>query len=182
MSGRIEGTGFISATGFISRACHKVAKHLDISRLFRMVGGMGHGASVAQGMVLTGNQKARLSVIEGDGGALMHLGQFAGLSSTVGVDVFILDNGTHESVGGNPRVGQNVNWLELARAFGFEDVSIETTSRGLQNRCRTLDELGLTYCSTFTIVPILRDNENSSLPRPENLRALAFDFHQRASS
>jgi hypothetical protein len=112
----------------------------------------------------------------------MHLGQFAGLSSTLGVDIFILDNGTHESVGGNPRVGQNIDWLELARAFGFEDVSIETTSLGLQNRCRTLDDLGVSQRSTFTIVPILRDNVNSSLPRPENLRGLAFDFQQKAYS
>ena len=176
MSDRLKGTRFISGTGFISRESHKLALELGIKGIFRMVGGMGHSPSVAHGMLVSEKLKSRVSVIEGDGGALMHLGQYVGLASSRGIDMFLLNNGTHESVGGHPTVGHSIDWTGLARALGFKDVSLETTKNGLSNRCQLLDSLGSGYSSTFTVVDLEINNQNFGLPRPEGLRQLSRDF------
>jgi phosphonopyruvate decarboxylase len=64
--------------------------------------------------------------LDGDGAAIMHLG---GLTTTgvLGPPNFlhiVLNNGTHESVGGQPTVGFNVNLTAIAESSGYKTVGL----------------------------------------------------------
>src|SRR5260370_36552463 len=60
-------------------------------------------------------------VLEGDGGALMKLGSFAtiGAYEPAGLIHIVLDNGVHDSTGGQPTVSGSVDFAGVALACGY---------------------------------------------------------------
>lgn len=89
---------YITNTGFISRAVNDL--YPDKKNIFYMQGSMGLGSGIGLGLSLFTNKD--IIVINGDASHLMHLG----LTHTIrdyandNLFVYILDNGCHESVGG----------------------------------------------------------------------------------
>ena len=67
---------------------------------FYMVGGMGHTASVALGYSLS--SKKKIICMDGDGSLLMHLGSIktAGTFANKNFKYILLNNNSHDSVGG----------------------------------------------------------------------------------
>ncbi len=88
---------------------------------FLTVGGMGHASQIALGLAL--KQPSRtVYCIDGDGAALMHLGAMA-ISGNSGASNFIhiiVNNGAHESVGGQPTVGFAIDFPAIAKACGYK--------------------------------------------------------------
>lgn len=87
------------------------------------VGSMGHASSVALG-IASGNSKRRVICLDGDAAAVMHMGAMA-INPTVGVrnlSHVVLNNGVHESVGGQPSVGWTVNLTAIAKACGYATI------------------------------------------------------------
>lgn len=87
------------------------------------VGSMGHVSSVALGLAL-GKPEKRIVCLDGDAAAVMHMGALAVIPS---LDVpnllhIVLNNGAHESVGGQPSVGWEVDLTSVAEACGYETV------------------------------------------------------------
>ncbi|MBR2548202.1 MAG: phosphonopyruvate decarboxylase [Eubacterium sp.] len=90
------------------------------------VGSMGHASSVALGMALSDTSR-HVICFDGDGAALMHMGSLAieGQQGLSGFMHIVLDNGVHESVGGQPTVARKIDFTEIAKACGFDTVEYE---------------------------------------------------------
>jgi phosphonopyruvate decarboxylase len=90
------------------------------------VGSMGHASSIAMGLALA--NKDRLVVcLDGDAAAIMHLGALT-MVSKYEVPNFvhiILNNGAHESVGGQPSVGHIIDFAEIAGSCGYRSKTVD---------------------------------------------------------
>jgi phosphonopyruvate decarboxylase len=112
----------VATTGMTSREVFEYrerAKH-PRGRDFLTVGCMGHASQIALG-VARAQTKRLVYCLDGDGACIMHLG---GLS-TVGVQRagnlrhIVINNGAHDSVGGQPTAGFQIDLPGMARACGY---------------------------------------------------------------
>ena len=83
---------------------------------------MGHASSIALGIAEQRSGKA-IFCLEGDGSALMHMGSLATIGARHAVNFrhIILNNGLHDSVGGQPTVGLRINLTSIARNCGYAE-------------------------------------------------------------
>jgi len=112
----------VSTTGKASREvyeCRKTMGH-DHSKDFLTVGGMGHASQIALGIALELKNR-RVICFDGDGAALMHLGSMPiiGASKPPNFIHLLLNNGAHDSVGGQPTVGFQIDFCQIADACGY---------------------------------------------------------------
>ena len=121
---------FVSTTGMASRELYELREKYgqNHDRDFLTVGSMGHVSQIALGIPLY-KQNKTVVCIDGDGAALMHLGGI----STIGTQKpknmvhIVLNNGAHDSVGGQPTVGRKINLCAIAEACGYgQVVRVET--------------------------------------------------------
>ena len=85
-----------------------------------MVGGMGHSSSVALGYAL--QSKKEIFCLDGDGSILMHLGALrtVGHLKNKNFKHIILNNNSHESVGGQPTYASTINFENLVKSIGYK--------------------------------------------------------------
>ncbi len=115
----------VSTTGMISRELYERRTHSqqDHSRDFLTVGSMGHASQIALGIALS-KLHHNVVCLDGDGAALMHMGGLATIG-TSGVKRYmhiLLNNGVHDSVGGQPTVAFDIDFSGVARACGYKNV------------------------------------------------------------
>lgn len=133
-------TGRTSRELFHLRESRGEAHSLD----YLNVGSMGHASSVALGLAL-GKPGRRIVCLDGDAAALMHMGALAVIPS---LDVpnllhIVLNNGAHESVGGQPSVGWEVDFTSMAEACGYETVGRPVSDvEGIVSAISELSECG----------------------------------------
>ena len=91
---------YVASTGYVSRAVAAIAG--DEHTVFYMQGSMGLAPAIGLGMAL--QTSAPVVVINGDGSLLMALGSTHTIRDRRPDTFFhyVLDNGCHESVGGQP--------------------------------------------------------------------------------
>ena len=84
---------------------------------------MGHTSSIATGIALA-NKKRLVVCLDGDAAAIMHLGSLttAGKMKLANLLHIVLNNGVHESVGGQPSAGYLVNLTAIAENSGYKTV------------------------------------------------------------
>lgn len=115
----------VATTGMISRELYEQREILrqDRSRDFLTVGSMGHASQIALG-IAKALPEADVTCLDGDGAALMHLGGMAtiGASGTGNLLHILLNNGVHDSVGGQPTTALCVSMSDIARACGYSAV------------------------------------------------------------
>lgn len=118
-----SNTVFVSTTGMASRELYELReknqqKH-DTD--FLTVGSMGHASQIALGIALCKTHR-KVVCIDGDGAALMHLGGFTtiGTQKPQNMIHIVLNNGAHDSVGGQPTVGRKINLCAAALACGYD--------------------------------------------------------------
>ncbi len=112
----------VSTTGKASRELfeYRIALGQEPGRDFLTVGSMGHASQIALGMALA-TPNRQICCFDGDGALLMHMGSL----TTVGhcrpgnFKHFVLNNGSHDSVGGQPTVGFDIDIPATARACGY---------------------------------------------------------------
>jgi len=116
----------VSTTGMASRELfeHRARKGSGHHRDFLTVGGMGHASQIALGIALKKPDR-RVFCIDGDGAALMHLGGFAiaGTSKLKNFRHIVINNGAHDSVGGQSTVAFDVDLMSVAKACCYRYVS-----------------------------------------------------------
>lgn len=85
------------------------------------VGSMGYASSLANGLALTTSKQ--VYVLDGDGAAIMHLGNLAtiGAASPANLTHVVLDNGTYDSTGGQPTVSALIDFPAVASACGYTE-------------------------------------------------------------
>lgn len=113
---------FVSTTGMASREVFEfrhrtgAGHHMD----FLTVGSMGHASQIALGIA---QSKPDLQVfcLDGDGALLMHMGSLAiiGAAKAANFKHVVLNNGAHDSVGGQPTVALSINIPQVALACGY---------------------------------------------------------------
>lgn len=130
---RIEHNAVVVATtGMISRElfeCRNAAGESH-ERDFLSVGAMGHASQIALGLALR-QQQRRVYCFDGDGATIMHMGNLAIVADMRPRNYVhvIFNNGAHDSVGGQPTVGLNIDLPAVAKAVGYVVVqSVETAS------------------------------------------------------
>ena len=107
---------FVATTGYTGRELYALG---DDARNLYLVGSMGCASAVGLGLAL--NTVQLIVVLDGDGAALMRMGNIATLgryqpSNLVHV---ILDNGQYESTGGQTSASAGVSFTAVARACGY---------------------------------------------------------------
>ena len=114
----------MSTTGKTSREIFEIreANHQGHANDFLTVGGMGHTASIAFGMALGSSRD--IFCIDGDGSFLMHMGSLAVIAQNhrPNYRYIVINNGVHESVGGQPTVGFEIDMAGILLSSGFETV------------------------------------------------------------
>lgn len=130
----------VSTTGKTSREIFEIRERRgeEHSNDFLTVGSMGHTSSIALGMSI-GNTK-NIYCIDGDGSFIMHTGMFA-IIPTVAPKNFkyiMINNGAHESVGGQPTVGFNIDIENTLLSFGFKNVYKAQTLKEIKEYMKNL--------------------------------------------
>jgi len=112
----------IASIGKASRELYEYRdeKQQSHRRDLLIVGGMGHASSIAMAIA---QQKPNRKVycLDGDGSVLMHMGSLATIG-TKGLKNFyhiVFNNGLHDSVGGQPSAGFDIDLPAVAKACGY---------------------------------------------------------------
>jgi len=108
------GDAVVGTTGYTSRELYELRAKAGGSHAadFLCVGSMGHATAIAQGIALAQPERT-VWCLDGDGAALMHLGNLAG-SGGLGLTNLrhvLLNNRVHDSVGGQPTVASQAEQL-----------------------------------------------------------------------
>lgn len=129
----------VATTGMASREVYeyRARKNQGHQQDFLTVGGMGHASHIALGLALKKPDRP-VFCLDGDGALLMHMGGLAitGVLKPRNLKHIVLNNGAHDSVGGQPTVGLTVDIPGIARAAFYEQVSRAETRDQLRS-CMT---------------------------------------------
>ena len=113
----------ISTTGFTSRELYEYRKNnnQDHSRDFLTVGGMGHASQIALGIALYSKNKS-VYCFDGDGSIIMHMGSLStnGNIKCKNLKHIVFNNGSHESVGGQPTTAHKFNMKNIVKNMGYD--------------------------------------------------------------
>lgn len=148
----------IGTTGYTGRELFAIA---DRPNQLYMVGSMGCASSFGLGLSLALPGR-KIVVADGDGAALMRMGNFATVGA-YGGDNFqhlVLDNGVHESTGGQSTVSPGISFAGVARACGYRHAEEGTDSASLESFLVHENGPAMLHLKTKRGVP---DN----LPRPD---------------
>ena len=118
-----ENHAIVSTTGMASRELFELREKYNQNheRDFLTVGSMGHASQIALGIALNNSGK-KIYCIDGDGAALMHMGGMAiiGTKHPKNFVHVLINNGAHDSVGGQETAGFKVDFIKIAEACGYE--------------------------------------------------------------
>jgi phosphonopyruvate decarboxylase len=111
-----EAAGIVATTGKTGRELFTLA---DRKQHLYLVGSMGCASGLALGIAL--NSRRKIIVLDGDGAALMKLGTLATIGAYAPDNLIhvILDNGVHDSTGGQATVSPVVDFVDAALACGY---------------------------------------------------------------
>lgn len=156
----LDSTVVLASTGFCGRELYALD---DRPNQLYMVGSMGCVTPFALGLALA-RPDLRVVALDGDGAALMRMGAFATLGAYGPANLvhLLLDNGAHDSTGGQATVSPQVSFAGVAAACGYGS-AVEGDHVGL------LDEVLAAPCSgagaSFARLTIRRGTPDG-LPRP----------------
>ena len=167
-------TKIISSTGYNSRELMYLRDKYKLknSQDFYMVGGMGHTSSVSLGYSL--NCKTNIICIDGDGSFLMHLGSIKSLGSFAEkkLKYILLNNNSHDSVGGQSTYANKVDFEKLSKSFGFKKYYCIKNKKNLKNKIKKfLSEKNLSFLEVK-----VGNSKIKKLPRPTNLIEIKNQF------
>lgn len=132
-----DRTAVIATTGKAGRELFTLA---DRTQHIYQVGSMGGASGMALGVAL--NTKAPVVVLDGDGAALMKLGTFATIGAQAPGNLIhiLLDNGVHDSTGGQATVSASVDFAAVALACGYQFAASCASLDGFEAAFRAASE------------------------------------------
>lgn len=134
----------VSTTGMISRELFEYRESVKQGheKDFLTVGSMGHASQIALGIALQKKDR-KVYCFDGDGATLMHMGSLAITASMQPSNYIhiIFNNGAHDSVGGQPTVGLQMDLPQIAKACGYIKVLSVTDEDNLRNALESIKTL-----------------------------------------
>ncbi len=131
----------VSTTGKTSRELFEIRERngQGHEKDFLTVGSMGHSSSIALGIALQKPDR-RVWCIDGDGAALMHMGAMAviGANNTSNLIHVLINNESHESVGGMPTVAGSVDFCKIAEGCGYPRIYSAKTDTELDDVLKSI--------------------------------------------
>lgn len=180
-----KDTIYVAATGRATRELYYLRKHRNESNEndFLNIGAMGHTSSIALGIAIA--QKNRYVVcLDGDASAIMHLGAFAiqGNQDVSNLLHVVMNNGVHESVGGQASVGFNIDLTSIAKHSGYN--TVEQAAANSSEFLNAVDQLSQANKPAFVEVKI-RKGMRSKLPPlnivPKELKNIGFKTESKTT-
>lgn len=167
-----EDTLFVATTGRATRELYYLREEAGQSHQYDLlnVGAMGHVLSIAVGISL-GNKERKVVCLDGDSAAIMHMG---GMTTVSKVDVpnlmhIVLNNGSHESVGGQLSAGRMVDLTSIADSCGFNTIGSAVSEK--EELISVLRKLSERDGPSFIDVHIRKGMR-------DNLKPLDIDHHK----
>lgn len=124
----------VSTTGKLSRELfeYREVKGQGHEKDFLTVGSMGHSSSIALGIALEKPER-KVYCLDGDGAFIMHMGAISNIGdlSPKNFCHIVFNNGAHESVGGQPTLGFQLDIPVIAKACGYKVAFVVTDSEQL---------------------------------------------------
>ena len=158
---------FVSTTGMASRELYELRdKHgQGHAKDFLTVGSMGHASQIALSIALS-KPARKILCIDGDGAAIMHLGGLTtiGTQKPKNMVHIVLNNGAHDSVGGQPTVGRKINLCAVAQACGYDKVVSVKTIEELETQLEYLSSAE----GSFLIEVLVSKGARADLGRPKS--------------
>ena len=170
-----EETAFVATTGYTGREMALIREERGESwqRDLLMIGSMGHASALSLGIARAIPDRI-VCCLDGDGAVAMHLGSVAaiGADSPSNFVHIVLNNGVHESVGGQPSALRSVDLPALAASAGYVSAAVVTDGHDLATAlAKVQDGRSGPAMIDVRIVP----GTVEGLPRPS-------DFKQRANA
>ena len=160
-----EKAAFVSTTGMASRELYELReKHgMNHERDFLTVGSMGHASQIALSIAMQKKER-NVFCIDGDGATIMQMGGLATIGSRAPQNLvhIVLNNGAHDSVGGQPTVARQIDLCGIAKSCSYESVKKVETIEELENALSNLEEK-LTF-----IEVIVKKGVRKDLGRPKS--------------
>ena len=160
-------TKIIASTGYNSRELMYLREKYNLknSKDFYMVGGMGHTSSVALGYSMF--KKNQTICIDGDGSLLMHLGSLKTIGSfgNKNLKFVLLNNNSHDSVGGQPTYSNDIDFKKFSKSLGFKNFYCIKNKNSIDKVLKNfLKEDSLSFLEVK-----ISNSKIKNLPRPKNL-------------
>ena len=157
----------VSTTGMISRELfeYREAKNQGHAHDFLTVGSMGHASQIELGIALQ-KPNRRIVVFDGDGALLMHMGGMAIIGDYAPKNLvhIVFNNGAHDSVGGQPTVGQKIDIEVIAKAVGYADVMSVDNETAL---CCAMNHVNCAIIDGVSLINVnVRKGNRKDLGRP----------------
>ena len=168
-----QKTKIFSSTGYISRELDYVMRNKKKKiKSFYNVGGMGHTSSIALGYSI--NSKDKTLCLDGDGALMMHMGSLANIGkfSKKNFVHILLNNGTHESVGGQPTNSNLINFKALSKSVKYKEYCSIKNEKELKSKfSKFIKKNGPLFCEIF-----IKNKSIKNLGRPKDLDKLKRYF------
>ena len=134
---------------------------------------MGHCSMIALGYSLF--SKKQVLCLDGDGSMLMHLGSIftIGQESKKNFKYILLNNNSHESVGGQKTNLSKINLERVIKEFKFEKYYLVKNKKELNNK---LNLFLISKKRAFLEIKMSSSNENSLLGRPKDFIKIKKNF------
>ena len=156
----VASTGHASRELYESRQSAGEGNRAD----FLVVGSMGHASSIALGLALSQTRR-RIYCLDGDGALLMHMGMLPviGDVSPDNLVHIVLNNGAHDSVGGQPTAARSCALGSIASACGYPNIYRADDAETLAEALRIIaDSPGLAFVEVR-----VRGGSRKDLGRPK---------------
>ncbi|MCA9603884.1 MAG: hypothetical protein KC417_17755, partial [Myxococcales bacterium] len=159
-----DAPAVVSTTGKMSRELYELddQDHTKANR-FYMVGSMGCAASFSLGIARA--RQGKVLCLDGDGALLMKLGTLAtvGLTKQKNFHHVVLDNGAHESTGGQLTASPGMDTALIALACGYKSAATVCTPDAM---LKTLEEQMASDGPTLLRV-LVKSGARKDLGRPK---------------
>ncbi len=167
----------ISTTGYTSRELMQIRTETKNEKGsdFYMVGGMGHTSSVATGYAMMSNSK--VFCLDGDGSMLMHLGSLRtiGFLKKNNLKYIVLNNNSHESVGGQKTTASGIDFYKLGISLGFK--KIFRISK--KNQIKKFLKMFIKSQGSNLLEVKIKNQSLKNLIRPKNLIEIKKNFMKK---
>ncbi|MBL4620946.1 MAG: phosphonopyruvate decarboxylase [Immundisolibacteraceae bacterium] len=169
----------VSTTGFASRELFELrsSRNSGHRQDFLTVGGMGHANQIALGIALAQPER-QVYCLDGDGAFIMHMGGSATCASSNAKNFkhIVLNNGVHDSVGGQPTTAGDINVEKIASALGYRWSASANSPEAVNSCLATLQNQPGPALLEIKIKPGTRTTLGRPSSSPAENKALFMEF------